>query len=175
MAYERTTWECGDVVTAEKMNKIERGLADMDENYVPTEWECGDVITAEKMNKIESELAYLSENCGGGECDFSTAEVSIINSTGMSVDIDSHDSPVIYDDGEHAAVMPSFSEFGVADGTTLTYNVPLYKGYLFWYISSGFVPTGCRISGTTGDIEYDAEFSTFTITGDGTITLAYSD
>lgn len=26
MAYERTTWECGDVVTAEKLNNIEDGV-----------------------------------------------------------------------------------------------------------------------------------------------------
>ena len=34
--------------------------------YTPTEWNCGDTITAEKMNKIESELQTLSESSGGG-------------------------------------------------------------------------------------------------------------
>ena len=28
MSYTPTTWECGDVVTAEKLNKIEQGIAD---------------------------------------------------------------------------------------------------------------------------------------------------
>lgn len=26
MAYERTTWECGDIVTAEKLNNLEDGV-----------------------------------------------------------------------------------------------------------------------------------------------------
>lgn len=30
MAYEPTEWECGDVVTAEKLNKIENGIANAD-------------------------------------------------------------------------------------------------------------------------------------------------
>ena len=62
MAYEPTEWACGDVVTAEKMNKIERGVSEIMSEYVPTEWACGDTITAEKLNKLENGLA---ECCGG--------------------------------------------------------------------------------------------------------------
>lgn len=29
MAYEPTEWACGDVITSEKLNKIERGVADI--------------------------------------------------------------------------------------------------------------------------------------------------
>ena len=53
MAYEATEWMCGDTVTAEKLNKLERGVQDIMSDYVPTVWECGDVITAEKLNKLE--------------------------------------------------------------------------------------------------------------------------
>lgn len=28
MAYEPTTWNCGDTITAEKLNKLENGLAE---------------------------------------------------------------------------------------------------------------------------------------------------
>lgn len=37
--------------------------------YTPTEWECGDLITAERMNKIETALAELSASAGGGGVD----------------------------------------------------------------------------------------------------------
>lgn len=29
MSYQPTNWVCGDLVTAEKMNKLEQGLADI--------------------------------------------------------------------------------------------------------------------------------------------------
>lgn len=62
MAYTPTDWECGQTVTAEKLNNIERGVAEVNSEYTPTTWQCGDVITAEKMNKIEQGIA----NAGGG-------------------------------------------------------------------------------------------------------------
>ena len=31
MAYVRHNWDCGDTITAEKLNDIERGLGDMDD------------------------------------------------------------------------------------------------------------------------------------------------
>lgn len=73
MAYTPTNWECGDTMTAEKMNKMEQAIGEINMSYEPTIWECGDVITAEKLNKMEEGIAN-----GGGECDFSTAEVTII-------------------------------------------------------------------------------------------------
>ena len=73
MAYTPNEWACGDTLTAEKLNNIERGISEMNSEYVPTEWQCGDTITAEKLNKIEQGIA----NAGGGSSDFSTAEVTI--------------------------------------------------------------------------------------------------
>lgn len=76
MSYEPTTWQCGDVITADALNKMERGIQDNMSDYVPTEWHCGDTITAEKLNKMEEAIA----NCGGGgSSDFSTAEVTVVN------------------------------------------------------------------------------------------------
>lgn len=53
MAYEATEWACGDTVTADKLNKLERGVQGIMSDYVPTEWQCGDTITADKLNKLE--------------------------------------------------------------------------------------------------------------------------
>lgn len=32
MAYEKTTWADGDIISAERMNNIENGIANLDEN-----------------------------------------------------------------------------------------------------------------------------------------------
>ncbi len=68
MAYIPKEWVCGDAVTADKLNALERGVADMTDGYTPTVWQCGDIITAEKMNKLEQGVAQ-----GGG----SKAEVPL--------------------------------------------------------------------------------------------------
>ena len=34
--------------------------------YTPTEWECGDVVTAEKLNNIEEGIQEALESGGGG-------------------------------------------------------------------------------------------------------------
>ena len=57
MAYEKHDWECGEVVSEELLNHIERGISDMNESYVPTVWESGDIVTADKLNKIENGIA----------------------------------------------------------------------------------------------------------------------
>lgn len=33
-------------------------------SYEPTNWTCGDIVTAEKLNKIENELETLSSGGG---------------------------------------------------------------------------------------------------------------
>ena len=61
MSYTPTEWKNGDIITAEKMNKIQGAI----ENYTPTEWKNGDIITAEKMNKIQQAIENLSTGGGG--------------------------------------------------------------------------------------------------------------
>lgn len=34
MSYEKTVWVDGDIISAERMNNIENGIADLDENGV---------------------------------------------------------------------------------------------------------------------------------------------
>lgn len=77
MSYEPTEWQCGDSVTADRMNKMERGIADMNSEYIPNEWSCGDVITADKLNHMEQGIA--NGGGGGGSSDFSTAEVTVVS------------------------------------------------------------------------------------------------
>lgn len=81
MAYTPNEWACGDVIAANKLNSIERGIAEVNGEYVPTEWECGDVITADRMNHIEQGIA----NAGGGSSDFSTAEITLTDTEGNAV------------------------------------------------------------------------------------------
>lgn len=65
MAYTPNEWACGETITAEKLNKLERGVQSIMSDYVPTVWQCGDVITAERLNKLEQAVADFE--CGGGE------------------------------------------------------------------------------------------------------------
>ena len=57
MSYSPATWKNGDTITADGMNNIERGVADIDSGYTPTVWQTGDIITAEKLNTIEQGIA----------------------------------------------------------------------------------------------------------------------
>lgn len=154
MAYEKHDWVCGEVLNEAKMNNIERGLADMDETYVPTEWKCGDTITAEKMNKIEDELAYLSENCGGG--DYSTAEVRV----------DIWDRSLIY--LPVLASSPDAMLVKQCNSSTrgTTEIVQLYKGQA---VAASQIGVNSSVN-ITGDIQ-NIGLGQFLITGDGTITV----
>lgn len=61
MSYESYKWKGGDLITVNQMNRIEQGVLEMNEAYVPTVWQTGDTVTAEKLNKIEQGIAE-----GGG-------------------------------------------------------------------------------------------------------------
>lgn len=57
MAYEPTDWICGEDITADALNKLERGVAEVLDGYVPTVWSDDDIITADRMNKLEQGVA----------------------------------------------------------------------------------------------------------------------
>lgn len=115
MAYEPNEWACGDIITAEKMNAMERGIADMNAEYVPNEWSSGETITAEKLNHMEQGIAN-----GGGSSDFSTAEVTIINNLQSSENIN---MPCIVT-SEGTSVISALTRINSGINTI---NVPLYK------------------------------------------------
>ena len=88
MAYEKQTWQTGDIITANKMNYIENGIAEINEEgedmgYEKQVWQTGDIITAEKLNHIQDGIAALD---GGGESiEPEMRVISIFNNTTHSV------------------------------------------------------------------------------------------
>lgn len=159
MAYTPNEWACGDEITANKLNSIERGIAEVNGEYTPTEWVCGDIITADRMNHIEQGIANAG---GGGSSDFSTAEVTFVNSSN--------------DGDEYVVMVIQATEGGMmltprtVYYNPVTVNLPLYKGkYMlfpedFSSIDQTSVPT------CTGDITFDSDEGYFLIEGNGTIT-----
>ena len=161
MAYTPIDWNCGDTLTAEKMNKMEQAIGEINMSYEPTVWECGDIITAEKLNKMEEGIA----NCGGGgSSDFSTAEVTIINNADTPPEIDMPiASPETPEPFPSLAIARNLGLFGDAENTV---TVILYKG------SASFeLPPGTQFT-VSGNIEKNEILSCGTITGDGTITIS---
>lgn len=60
LPYNPTNWKTGDMITSEKLNKLENGVADKDMRYEPTNWQTGDIITAQKLNKLQQGAAASS-------------------------------------------------------------------------------------------------------------------
>ena len=165
MAYEPTEWVCGDTVTADKLNKLERGIQEIMSDYVPTEWQCGDVITADKLNKLEQAVADFE--CGSS--DFSTATVSIVNTNG-NANLDFYG---IVDNSYAQALLKSDGDYLVGYswiGETNTTAEFLMVQNSFMIAVPMVEPT---ITGSATK-EYLSEYSEWdvTITGDCTITIS---
>ena len=146
MAYTPTEWSCGEAITAEKLNKLERGVEDMAESYEPTNWQCGDIITAEKLNKLEQAVA----NGGGGECDFSTAEVTVTNNTIDYVGATAPFSTIYGAMGEQACSIGTNNFTVIVDANKGTVLHFAYPGYDIQVTGSGSVEiegTDCFITG----------------------------
>lgn len=60
MSYTPTIWNTGDVITAQKLNKMENAVHAILSGYEPTIWVDGDIITAEKLNKLENAIEYIN-------------------------------------------------------------------------------------------------------------------
>ena len=59
MAYTKTVWADGDVITAEKLNHMEGGMG------AEKKWHTGDVITEQKLNGSENSIAALEDIFAG--------------------------------------------------------------------------------------------------------------
>ena len=155
--YEPTNWSCGETITAERMNKIERGVADIMSEYVPTEWSCGDVITAEKLNKIEQAIA--NADCGGGSSDFSTAEVTFTVDAGISMYV--------------AELLPTGYVIAADEGDVEenTVTVVLFNGAQIVSVIPD-EPLTHVTAVTTGEVSWDDENTTLFIEGDGTAIIS---
>lgn len=138
MAYEPINWQCGDTITADKLNSIERGIAEVSEGYVPTEWECGDVITADRMNHIEQGIANAGG--GGGSSDFSVKSLTFVNGDGDVVDapyVPIYDNLTVYDRHDYTPIALGDTLFlrnsgtnGISPGESKSFNVLTYKNKL---------------------------------------------
>ena len=162
MSYTPTEWQTGDIVTADKLNKLETGVEDMNMSYTPTEWANGDIVTAEKLNKLENGVAAG----GGGSSDFTTAEVTVINHATYTVYVaipTEYEENTLYDGSPAALSADTFFD----DGDTVTINVPLYKGSC--YVSGE--PFASLSVDVEGDIQ-QLQYGNLLITGDGTITIS---
>jgi len=162
MSYTPTEWQTGDIVTANKLNKLENGVEDMNMSYTPTEWANGDIVTAEKLNKLENGVAAG----GGGSSDFTTAEVTVINNAYQTIYAS---IPVVYEENELGEGSPAtlVCDTLFVYGETTIINVPLYKGT-------------CLVNGSAFEqVILDMEGNiqqmfngVLMITGDGTITIS---
>ena len=99
---------------------------------------------------------------GGGSSDFSTAEVTMVNTTTTDVDIY---MPVQFDDEEEDYSALTYKAY-VLEGETLTVTAVLYKGIVVAYLAN-YEEFNVSVSGSA---EYDRP--TFNITGDCTITIS---
>lgn len=159
MSYESYKWKGGDLITVNQMNRIEQGVLEMNEAYVPTVWQTGDTVTAEKLNKIEQGIA---EGGGGGGGDLTTAEVTIISESTIdaeaylpvALDIPDVESP----DAEGRVFIPF--------GETYVYNAILYKGVCFFELKTEEVV----IKSVDGDVG-ETDISVAMIEGNCTITI----
>lgn len=150
MAYVKQNWECGDIVTADKLNNIERGIAEVNSEYVPTTWQCGDLITAEAMNKIEQGVA----NASGGSSDFSTATVTVVGNVNAVV-------PYVITTEMGA---PFDALVALMQNVESGSQIPLYKGKLMIEIATD----GVTVSGNIESLGNRM----YLITGDCTITIS---
>lgn len=126
-----------------------------------------DVILAKKMTG--------GSGGGGGSGDFSTAEVTLINSEQSQYAYEvlyAENCPSVVDEQGEAYITSSpYNEGSTNVGETIAiFTVPLYKGCCYW---SGMqiVPENWTVSAVTGGITYLEEYNEFVITGTGTITL----
>ena len=158
MSYTPTEWETADIVTAQRMNALETAVGDMNMSYTPNTWSDGDILSAAKMNALEQAVA---SGGGGGSSDFSTAEVTIINSAS--------DYRVVLIATVQEAFPPFVPSDLVASSVTLAgdetavFTMPLYKGL------------GVITKGNTGDTFYGDTIATTLAVTSGSATVDDND
>ena len=146
MAYTPTEWVSGTIISASKLNNIERGVESVNSEYTPTTWAEGDTVTAAKLNKIEQGIAAVSN-------DFSTAQVTVTNDY------------FTYFSMATILVDPQYSlegSYGKTDGTS-PFTIILYKGKAYLWLDN--------VESTSGSISLDPNTGLYVVTGDCSITF----
>lgn len=124
--------------------------------YTPTVWKTGDIITAEKLNNIEEGIA----NAGGGESDFTTAQVTVVNESAQTEDIY---IPYIEEAIEEQQPAYAGAAKSATASETTVFTAILYKGTSMAVLTSG----NLIITGEASSLSASA----VAITGDCTITI----
>lgn len=177
--YTPTVWETGDLITAEKLNNIEDGIANAP---VPTgkkeitstaEVDVASYATAQVVDedlvagniKKDVDILGVVGTYEAPASDFSTAVVTVVNNIG-------HDTRMTqccayYEAGSLGeGIPPCITNFGTLNEGSNTFNVALYKGCAIWMYP---FDDGITIA-TSGDVTNN-DGSLF-ITGDCTITIS---
>lgn len=173
--YTAREWSNGDIVTAANLSSIERGVSAVAEEYTPTTWANGNTVTAAALNNIEQGIANAG---GGGSSDFSTAEVTIINTTNRQIpfhfafveSFDSSYTTAFYIDSESGVSIDRDVDVGAS--TSLIQEVYIQDDKSI--ALQPLVATAGRtytISGNVVETTYE-DSPLFTITGDCTITIS---
>lgn len=144
-------WSSGDIVTAANLSSIERGVSAVAEEYTPTTWANGNTVTAAALNNIEQGIANAG---GGGSSDFSTAQVTVVDSDTGYVSDRYMMSFITEDDGV-------VTQFVNAEDESRDLIVPLYKEKVAFAASENIV--------VSGDATYDEDIHVVHIFGNCTI------
>ena len=159
MAYEKYTWQTGDVITQKKLNRMEEGIA-LDKNYEKQTWSTGDVITAEKLNHMEDGIG----NAGGGG-DWSFAEVTFTAQWAAQGGLTSY--VINFPEASNDALICGYREVWSHEPQTV--QIPLYKGSVLLPQNAFTDVDFSSAPELSGDVTFSGR--TFVITGDCTITL----
>lgn len=122
-----------------------------------------DDTTVEKAVIIDAEGNETDIGGGGGSSDFSTAEVEIVNTCHANRTLNAIAVLDVMGEEAMGSSIPLFSN------QSLTCKAVLFKG-----MQRFFAPDNTSTS-VTGDISYDDENKSVTITGAGTITFSPVD
>ena len=114
MSYNKYTWKKGDKITAERLNNIEEGIAEVKENDNDSQLELDKIILTLTYDSHSNEFA------GTANTDFETAISLINNHKDIIIEINRDDSKDIY--------YPS---------SILTVNNDMYKGISCHYFDYG--------------------------------------
>ena len=169
MSYISHTWKNADLITAERLNAIEQGVAEMSSGYTPHTWQNNEQITAEKMNHIENGI----KNGSNGE--FSIAEVTIIPIIEGGVEPTSVSVSCGFDDENFGFVAWDYLSSSPWIANIVLYNGVSYINDVYADVYSNQYGRHGNVPIVSGDISFDYETGQITVSGEGTLTIELTE
>ena len=125
MAYNKTTWANGDVITAQKLNNAENGIAANAEEITGLKDDIGDLDDLETTDKsnLVAAINEAAQSGGGGG-----GSVSPYTSNPAALGTASPGSVNKYSRGDHVHPMPSASDVGAIAAP----SSPATGAFLVW-------------------------------------------